>query len=80
MTTVTVYVFAVLKEYFKPSFELTIAAPTIENLLHTLIELNPSCETIIKRSRFAIDETIVDLTYKLNSNDKIFILPPSSGG
>jgi len=77
---ISVQVYAVLKDYFNPSFEITIDNPTVEGLLTTLILLNPACETIVKRSRFAINEAIVDINYKLKKDDKIFILPPSSGG
>ena len=80
MTKIEIQVFAVLKNYFKQNFELPIQVYTIEELKMQLIKLNPASDKVLQACRFAVNENFVSLDYKLKDNDKVAIIPPSSGG
>jgi molybdopterin synthase sulfur carrier subunit len=80
MSKIEIQVFAVLKNYFKPTFELTIKAYTLEELKKQLIELNPASHKVLQACRFAVNENFVSQDYKLKEHDKIAVIPPSSGG
>ncbi len=76
----TIQTFAALKDYFEPQFEVNEPLDDIEDLKNFLILENPMAKVVLELSRFAIDDTFVDLDFKINANDKICIVPPSSGG
>ncbi len=80
MATIQIQVFAVLKDYFKSEFEITGSISTVLELKIEMEKLNPDSKKILQASRFAIDEKFVSQEYKLNENDKVVVLPPSSGG
>ncbi len=80
MSKIQIQVFAVLKDHFKPTFEIEIKESTIEDLKTELIKQSPASSKILQACRFAINENFVSLDYKLKENDKIAIVPPSSGG
>ena len=71
--------FAVLKDYFGTSIPL-IEVSSISEIKKQLELLNPSSKDILNKSRFALNEEFVDLDTKIESNDLIYVLPPSSGG
>ncbi len=81
METVEVQLFAALTDYFdrKVSLEITEGS-TVTMLIEALEEENPEAKGLLKDCRFAVDEQFVDLNYALSHGEKIFILPPSSGG
>ena len=76
----TVQVFAALKDFFDKEFEVDESIKTLLDLRHSLILSKPEAENILNNCRFAVDEEFVDMNYKLNTNDTIAIIPPSSGG
>lgn len=80
MTKVQVQVFAVLKDYFNANFELSIQEDNIENIKTELIKLNEASAKILQACRFAVNENFISKEYKLKENDKVAIIPPSSGG
>ncbi len=80
MSTIQIQVFAVLKDYFKSDFELTISDLSIKSLLVELERENPTSSKILHSCRFAVNENFVSNDYKLTENDKVAIIPPSSGG
>ncbi|MCU7550777.1 MoaD/ThiS family protein [Chitinophagaceae bacterium LB-8] len=75
-----VQVFAGLKEYFEPTFELEKDVQSIDGLKRQLIRLRPSSAALLESCRFAVNDDFVDVDYELNEGDTIVILPPSSGG
>jgi molybdopterin synthase sulfur carrier subunit len=75
-----VQVFAVLKDHFDKEFEVTGTVKNIEALRTKLREINPACGGILDSCRFAVNDDFIDNDFKLQENDTIVILPPSSGG
>ncbi|HVG17099.1 MAG TPA: MoaD/ThiS family protein [Chitinophagaceae bacterium] len=75
-----VQVFAALKDYFDPSFELNDNASTVSEVKERLLRMNPDATSLLNLSRFAVNEEIVGEDFKINTHDLISILPPASGG
>lgn len=73
-------VYAVLKDYFEKEFTLQQSFNNINDLKSFLIDKNPKAEKALNISRFAVDNEFVENDYILNENDKVSIMPPSSGG
>ena len=80
MSTIQIQVFAVLKGYFKPEFELNLSDPTVEGLKNELERLNPASKKILQSCRFAVNENFVSQEYTIQEHDRIAVIPPSSGG
>ena len=80
MSKIEIQVFAVLKNYFEPTFEIHTSASTMEELQTELEKLNPASAKLLDACRFAVNENFISKEYKLKENDKVTIIPPSSGG
>ncbi len=76
----TIQTFAALKEYFSSPYKVLENLSLISELKTYLIQQNPDAENILNLSRFAVNNTFVDLDFKIKKNDNICIIPPSSGG
>lgn len=76
----TVQVFAMLKDHFANEFEVSSEIRTTDQLKSYLVAYRPSSAHILDNCRFAVNEEFVDMNFKLNANDIITIIPPSSGG
>ncbi len=76
----TIQVFAVLKDYFDKEFKLQGSFTTITALKQQLATQNPEAAAVLDLCRFAVHDEFVDPDFTLNSNDTIFVIPPSSGG
>jgi molybdopterin synthase sulfur carrier subunit len=72
--------FAVLKDHFSAEFEIDEEFENIAAIKSYLIQQNPSAQDVLNISRFAVNNTFVDLDFKIKTNDNICIIPPSSGG
>jgi sulfur-carrier protein len=72
--------FAVLKDYFVSQFEIADNLLLISDLKAFLIQQNPEAQNILNISRFAVNDTFVNLDFKIQPHDTICIIPPSSGG
>lgn len=78
---VHVFVFAGLKAFFKPCFELQLPYnAVVKEMIGALQQQCPDSIELLGRSRVAIEEELVSDDYKLSDHDRIYILPPSSGG
>lgn len=78
---VKIKLFAALKDYFDSSMQIELKSQaTIQDLLDTLININPKAKDVLTTTRFAFNNQIVDLNCPLNDQAEIFIYPPSSGG
>ena len=73
-------VFAVLKDYFASSFTLDKRVDSIHSLKQELMRMKPAATGVLTSCRFAVNNEFVQEDYKLNENDVISVLPPSSGG
>lgn len=80
MSKIQIQVFAVLKDYFKQNFELSLQDYTIEQLRDELIRLNPGSKKIMQACRFSVNENFVSTDYTIKEYDRIAVIPPSSGG
>ncbi len=75
-----VQVFAGLKDYFEPVFEVDQGIQSIDDLKRRLVQQRPSSAALLQSCRFAVNDDFVDDDFGLKSSDSIVILPPSSGG
>ncbi len=77
-----VQVYAALKDYFDPEFEIAEPVHTIEDLRALLLARNPAPrgKGIIPICRFAVQDEFVDNQFQLHANDTLHLVPPSSGG
>lgn len=76
----TIQVYAALKDYFDPEFEITEPIGSVEELRHFLLTRNPGAGNIMPVCRFAVNDEFVDSQFQLHAHDAIHIIPPSSGG
>ncbi len=73
--------FAILKDIL--SEKLTITTPssmTIKELKKYLTENFPDAKEILKYSRFSTETEILNDNTIIEKNQKLYVLPPSSGG
>jgi molybdopterin converting factor small subunit len=75
-----VNVFAVLKDYFDPSFSVNEKLVSIKEVKNKLVQINPQSENILKVCRFAVNDELVSEDHKISDHDVISVLPPASGG
>lgn len=76
----TIQTFAALKDYFATHFEVIENLNQILDLQAFLIQQNPEAENLLNLSRFAVNDTFVNLDFEITNDDTICIIPPSSGG
>ena len=75
-----VTVYAVLKDYFDPSFDVKENISSVEELKVKLERLKPQAASVLNACRFAVNDEFVNLDFKIQEDDNISILPPPSGG
>ncbi|HEY4209333.1 MAG TPA: MoaD/ThiS family protein [Puia sp.] len=75
-----IHVYAALKDYFSPEFELDAVARNTNELKVRLLEINNEAGNLLDNCRFAIEDGFIDNDHKLKENDTVIIIPPSSGG
>lgn len=73
-------VFAVLKDFYDKHFIVEEVLQDIEELKSHLMVKNPEAKKILNSCRFAVNDELVNIYYKLKADDLISIIPPSSGG
>ena len=79
--TVNILTFAQAKDYFAEEFSVELAEnASINDLLKTLVELQPQSQKMLEGCRFACNENIVDNSQVLHQDETVAVLPPSSGG
>lgn len=76
----TIEVFAVLKDYFQKEFEIAAHLGTVADLRQHLADVNPASADILSICRFAVQDEFVMDEYRLTENDRVIVIPPSSGG
>ena len=75
-----VIVFGMLKDYFQAEFELTQIPSNISELYQILEQKNMHASEILKKCRFAVNNTFVSMTESLENVQEVLVMPPSSGG
>ena len=75
-----IHVYAGLKDYFQPEFEVEGVARNTDELKVLLLAINDKAEKMLSSCRFAVEEGFIDNQFKLKENDTIVIIPPASGG
>jgi len=76
-----IHVYAGLKDYFTPEFELAgVGISNTDELKDRLLAINGQAASILSGCRFAVEEGFIDNDFKLNEHDTVVIIPPSSGG
>lgn len=75
-----IHVYAGLKDYFEPEFEIDGVARNTAELIAQLLRINAKAETMLASCRFAVAEGFIDKEYTLKSYETVVIIPPSSGG
>ena len=73
-------VFAVLKDFYDKQFTIGEALKDINELKCYLIAQRPEAKGILGSCRFAVNDELVGSHYNLKSDDRISVIPPSSGG
>ena len=75
-----VTVYAILKDYFEPSFTVNEKFGSVEDLKNKLEKIKPQAAAVLAACRFAVNDEFVNLDFKIKEDDSISILPPASGG
>jgi molybdopterin synthase sulfur carrier subunit len=75
-----IHVYAALKDYFRPEFELAETVSNTDELKACLLTINGEAGTILDTCRFAVEDGFIDNEFKLSDHDTVIIVPPSSGG
>jgi len=75
-----IHVYAALKDYFTPEFELAETIHNTDELKTCLLAINGRAGELLDTCRFAVEEGFIDNGFKLKENDTVIIIPPSSGG
>ncbi len=81
MRKVEVQLFAALTDHFgREMIVETEDTPKVATVIEALEREKPKAVGLLRDCRFAVNENFVDLNYELNDGEKVFIIPPSSGG
>lgn len=75
-----IHVYAGLKDYFLPEFELVEEVGNIDQLKACLVGINGQAANLLAACRFAVEEGFIDNTYIFKSHETVIVVPPSSGG
>jgi hypothetical protein len=75
-----IHVYAGLKDYFSPEFELTEKVGNIDQLRACLLGINVQAAQLLAACRFAVEEGFIDNTYIFKAHETVIVVPPSSGG
>lgn len=74
-------VFAMLKEYFSPHFELEVPSHIRgDELLAYLAHQQPAAASLLRKCRIASAETMLDEKHLFTEDSAVYLIPPSSGG
>jgi hypothetical protein len=76
----TIHVYAGLKDYFSPEFELPDDVYDIDALRACMLAINDQAGNLLAACRFAVEDGFIDNTYKFKAHETVIVVPPSSGG
>ena len=75
-----IHVYAGLKDFFLPEFELPDDLYDIDQLRACLLGMNDQAAKLLAACRFAVEDGFIDNTYKFKAHETVIVVPPSSGG
>lgn len=75
-----IHVYAGLKEYFLPEFDLAEEVGNIDQLKACLLAINAGAAKLLAACRFAVEEGFIDNSYQFKAHETVIVVPPSSGG
>lgn len=73
-------VFAVLKDFYEKRFTIGETLKDINELKSYMTAQKPEAAGVLSACRFAVNDELVGSHYKLKADDRISVIPPSSGG
>jgi sulfur-carrier protein len=78
---IKIKVFAALKDYFEPEFEMDVSRGiTVADAMNMIMIRNSFALPVLTKCRIAVNENFVESDYNIKENEELFIIPPSSGG
>jgi molybdopterin converting factor small subunit len=78
---IKIKVFAVLKDYFEPEFEMDVnEGLKVTDVIDIVMIRNSLALPVLRKCRIAINESFVPADYNIKENEELFFIPPSSGG
>lgn len=79
--SIKIVCFAGLRKYFGNETNVLVEPGTnYSKIIDELILIKPEAKEILTSSRIAVNEEFVSLNETLKSENKLFLIPPSSGG
>src|SRR5579859_7163702 len=75
-----IHVYAGLKDYFKPEFELSEIIGNTDELKACLVAMNEQAGELLQTCRFAVEEGFIDNEFKLQAHDTVIIVLPAAAG
>jgi sulfur-carrier protein len=73
-----IHVYAALKDYFQPEFELAGEVRDTDELKARLLAINDQADVLLSTCRFAVEDGFIDRDFPLKGHDTIVIIPLSS--
>ncbi|MFL5728370.1 MAG: MoaD/ThiS family protein [Cytophagaceae bacterium] len=78
---IKIKVFAALKDYFEPEFQLDVKDGLhVSDVLDIIMIRNSMALPVLRKCRVAVNESFVQSDYNVQENEELLIMPPSSGG
>jgi sulfur-carrier protein len=78
---IKIKVFAALKDFFEPEFEIDVKSnTTVADAINIIMLRNTFASPVLSKCRIAVNESFVSSDYHIQENEELFIIPPSSGG
>jgi hypothetical protein len=75
-----IHVYAALKDYFLPEFELAGEVRDTDELKARLLAINSQADVLLSTCRFAVEDGFIDKDFQLKGHNTVVIIPPGSGG
>jgi molybdopterin synthase sulfur carrier subunit len=74
-----IHVYAALKEYFQPEFELAGEVRDTDDLKARLLAINSQADVVLSTCRFAVEDGFIDREFQLKGHNTVVIIPSGSG-
>ena len=74
-----IHVYAGLKDYFLPEFELAGEVRDTDELKARLLAINSQADVVLSTCRFAVEDGFIDREFQLKGHNTVVIIPSGSG-